>query len=145
MSVIPIFTLSLFVPQLAGALWKMDDEWRVSLLHHTNVLNPNFIQDVLTTFSLVSQSLRTGEPIHTVLPQNILERLVYHYTPVYLSAINSGGGKNAGEGVNPPRGGIRQIDSSVFKSLDYMYYSAAIVAVFQILEVRAFSLVTIGE
>lgn len=137
MGVIPIFTFASPASQLAGALWKMDDEWRVSLLHHTNVLNPNFIQDVLTTFSLVSQSLRTGEPIHTVLPQNILERLVYHYTPVYLSAIHSGG-KNAGEGVNPPRGGIRQIDSSVFKSLDYMYYSAAIVAVFQILEVRFF-------
>lgn len=114
----------------------MDDEFRISLLHHTKVLNPNFIQDVLTTFSLVSQSLRTGEPVHTVLPHNLLERLVYHYTPVYLSAVGPGGGKNNGEGGNQQGKRMTRVDSSVFKSLDYMFYSAAIVAVFQILEVR---------
>lgn len=81
--------------------------------------------------------------MHTVLPQNLLERLVYHYTPVYLSAVRprgDGEGEKEKENARGRTGvrGVGQVDLTVFKSLDYMFYSAAIVAVFQILEVRRF-------
>lgn len=32
----------------------------------------------MSTFTLVSQSLRTGEPIHQVIPTSLLDRLLYH-------------------------------------------------------------------
>jgi hypothetical protein len=30
--------------QLGGALWKLDTKWRLSLLHHTRVVDPNFVR-----------------------------------------------------------------------------------------------------
>ncbi|KAI0299989.1 hypothetical protein B0F90DRAFT_1668483 [Multifurca ochricompacta] len=65
--------------QLGGALWKLDTKWRLSLLDHTKVVDPNFIADIVSVFSSVSQSLRTGESMHTVLPQTLLDRLLLHH------------------------------------------------------------------
>ncbi|KAK0471132.1 hypothetical protein IW261DRAFT_1513189 [Armillaria novae-zelandiae] len=98
--------------QLGGALMQLDDAWRVTFLHHTGVLNPNFISDVMGLFSLVSQSLRTAEPMHQVLPETLLEKLFYHQSN-YASQ-----------------------DSLTLEnatSLDYMYYAAGVVAVYQLL------------
>ncbi|KAK0186249.1 hypothetical protein F5146DRAFT_1065188 [Armillaria mellea] len=98
--------------QLGGALAQLDDAWRVTFLHHTGVLNPNFISDVMGLFSLVSQSLRTAEPMHQVLPETLLEKLFYHQS------------NYAGQ------------DSLTLEnatSLDYMYYAAGVVAVYQLL------------
>ncbi|KAA1472661.1 hypothetical protein DENSPDRAFT_872334 [Dentipellis sp. KUC8613] len=103
---------------LGSALWKLDSGWRQSFLHHTKVVNPNFIMDVLAMFSLVSQSLRNGEPMHTVLPQNLLDRLFYHHSPVYLRP-------------DPDTMGV--IDTADMESLEHMYYSTAVIAVFQLM------------
>ena len=32
----------------------------------------------MTTFALVSQSLRTAEPLHQILPTSLLDRLLHH-------------------------------------------------------------------
>ncbi|EJD03603.1 uncharacterized protein FOMMEDRAFT_133035 [Fomitiporia mediterranea MF3/22] len=66
--------------QLFSALQHLDPVWRASLNRRTMVLNPNFITDVMSTFALVSQSLRNGEPIHQILPTSLLDRLLYHHT-----------------------------------------------------------------
>ncbi|KAK0493580.1 hypothetical protein EDD18DRAFT_1405386, partial [Armillaria luteobubalina] len=100
------------IEMLGGALMQLDDAWRVTFLHHTGVLNPNFISDVMGLFSLVSQSLRTAEPMHQVLPETLLEKLFYHQSN-YASQ-----------------------DSLTLEnatSLDYMYYAAGVVAVYQLL------------
>ncbi|CAE6431790.1 unnamed protein product [Rhizoctonia solani] len=64
--------------QLAGALSVLSPKWRHRLLHKTSFLNPNLISDVMAIFGIISMSLETGNPIHDVLPSNLLDRSVYH-------------------------------------------------------------------
>ncbi|KAF7369614.1 hypothetical protein MVEN_00292200 [Mycena venus] len=64
--------------QLGSSLGHLEKEWQPPYLHSSKVLNPNFIADVMAVFSLISQSLRTGEPMHQVIPTNLLDRLFYH-------------------------------------------------------------------
>lgn len=103
--------------QLAGALVYLDDEWRSGFLHHTKVVNPNFISDVLSVFSLVAQSLRTGEPMHIVLPQSLLDRLLYHDMVVQATTRT--------EGIDH----LHEL-----RSLDYLFYTSAVIGVLQIIE-----------
>jgi len=103
--------------QLAGALAYLDDEWRSGFLLHTKVVNPNFISDVLSVFSLVAQSLRTGEPMHIVLPQSLLDRLLYHDMVV--------------QGTLQTRG-IDHVHE--LRSLDYLFYASAVIGVLQVIE-----------
>ena len=37
------------------------------------------IAEVMSVFTAVSQSLRSGEPIHQILPASLLDRLLYHH------------------------------------------------------------------
>ncbi|KAJ7269166.1 hypothetical protein C8J57DRAFT_1609376 [Mycena rebaudengoi] len=76
-----------------------------------------WIADVTAIFTLVSQSLRTGEPMSQVLPHSILERLVYHYGRTLVSAVIIGHG----------------IDVQQIKSLSYTCYASAVVVVYQLL------------
>ncbi|KAI9441300.1 hypothetical protein H4582DRAFT_1367483 [Lactarius indigo] len=104
---------------LASALAELDDEWRSGFLRHTKVINPNFISDVLSVFSLVAQSLRTGEPMHSVLPQNLLDRLLYHDAAAYSNT------PVMGHGINH----IREL-----RSLNYLFFATAVIAVLQLTE-----------
>ncbi|KAF7348773.1 hypothetical protein MVEN_01396800 [Mycena venus] len=70
--------------QLAGALSHLENDWRNTFVHSSKVLNPNFISDVMAAFSLVSQSLRTGEPLHYVLPANKQEDIEAIKSPGYM-------------------------------------------------------------
>jgi len=108
--------------QLGGALWKLDTKWRLSLLHHTVVVDPNFISDIVSVFSSVSHSLRTGEPMHTVLPQTLLDRLVLHHQIGAVAATEYEGHGN------------RVIGPDETQSLDHMFYTSAVVAVYQLME-----------
>ncbi|KAJ7265292.1 hypothetical protein C8J57DRAFT_1511852 [Mycena rebaudengoi] len=76
----------------------------------------------MAIFTLVSQSLRTGEPMSQVLPHSILERLVYHYGRTLVSAVIIGHG----------------IDVQQIKSLSYTCYASAVVVVYQLLVVGPF-------
>ena len=142
-SVWELRTLVNFRKKLASALAELDDEWRTDFLHHTKVLNPNFVRisladsplctpingvdfafqisDVLSVFSLVAQSLRTGEPMHAVLPQNLLDRLLYHDVAAY--------GTPSGTSLDH----IREL-----RSPNYLFYATSVISVFQIAEVRGF-------
>jgi len=104
---------------LAGALAELDDEWRTSFLGHTKVINPNFISDVLSVFSLVAQSLRTGEPMHSVLPQSLLDRLLYHDTAVHSNAPIT----------EQCIDHVREL-----RSLNYLFFATAVIAVLQFIE-----------
>jgi hypothetical protein len=104
--------------QLGSALGHLADDWRINFLHATKVLNPNFIADVMSIFSLVSQSLRTGEPMHQVLPSTLLERLFYHHPRNHGSTLN------------------QEVMMTItdMQSLDYMYYATGLCAVYQLLQ-----------
>ncbi|KAH9042560.1 hypothetical protein EDB85DRAFT_1915639 [Lactarius pseudohatsudake] len=105
--------------QLASALAELDDEWRSGFLRHTKVINPNFISDVLSVFSLVAQSLRIGEPMHSVLPQSLLDRLLYHDAAAYSNT------PAMEHGIDH----IREL-----RSLNYLFFATAVIAVLQLTE-----------
>ncbi|KAF5353705.1 hypothetical protein D9758_008696 [Tetrapyrgos nigripes] len=112
--------------QLGGALTHMDDEWRVQFLHSTRALNPNFITDVMAVFSLISQSLRTAEPLHAVLPQSLVGRLMYHsHSHHHMHA------RSHSEGTDSKHSSV-SLDHVA--SIDYMFYAAGVVAMFQLLQ-----------
>ncbi|KAJ7132494.1 hypothetical protein C8R44DRAFT_978049 [Mycena epipterygia] len=106
--------------QLGSSLGHLENEWRIATLHKSKVLNPNFIGDVMAVFSLISQSLRTGEPMHQVLPASLLDRLFYHDARTHFP-------------INPLENGLQMVDVEAIKSVDYMYYASSIVAVYQLL------------
>ncbi len=78
--------------------------------------------DVLSTFTLVSQSLRTGEPMHQILPSTLLDRLLYHKTKRNTRADKLINQTSTADRV---------------RSIDFMYYSAGICAVSQIIWVSS--------
>ncbi|KAF8273497.1 hypothetical protein EI94DRAFT_1826225 [Lactarius quietus] len=110
---------------LASALAELDDEWRTSFLRHTKVINPNFISDVLSVFSLVAQSLRTGEPMHSVLPQSLLDRLLYHDAATYSDATVDSNSPVIEHGIDHKR---------ELRSLNYLFLATAVIAVLQLIE-----------
>ncbi|KAF7972398.1 hypothetical protein HWV62_18046 [Athelia sp. TMB] len=98
--------------QVGSALGHLEDGWRITFLHSTNVLHPNFISDVMSMFGLVSQSLRTAEPMHQVLPQTLVERLFYHRHTSYLA---------------PGSEKKDIVDIEEMESIDYMFYCSGLV------------------
>jgi hypothetical protein len=110
-------------------------------LHHGKVVNPNFVRtsfgglipsscttlmsfqisDVLSVFSLVAMSLRIGEPMHTVLPQSLLDRLLYHDVAAYST----------------PTPMTADVDHRrELRSLNYLFHATAVIGVLHITEVR---------
>ncbi|KAL5483606.1 hypothetical protein ACEPAI_8838 [Sanghuangporus weigelae] len=66
--------------QLACALSHLEPGWRASLIRDTLVLNPDFMTEVMSVFTVISQALRTGEPLHQIMPSSLLDRLLYHHS-----------------------------------------------------------------
>lgn len=83
----------------------------------------------MTAFSLISQSLRTGEPLHQVLPQSLVGRLLYHHYNHHNLHEASPDRAHGGDGITV----------ETLSSLDYMFYATGIVAVFLVLKVKKFS------
>ncbi|KAJ6565829.1 hypothetical protein DFH09DRAFT_1472533 [Mycena vulgaris] len=108
--------------QLDNALGYLESEWRVGFVHSSKVLNPNFISDVMASFTLISQALRTGEPLHQVLPHNLLDRLIYHHRrAIPSSAVESGTDLRM------------ELTIDTLKSPSYMHYASAMIAMYQLL------------
>ncbi|TBU59289.1 hypothetical protein BD310DRAFT_976680 [Dichomitus squalens] len=105
---------------MAGGLSNMDSALRKTALPHTLVLNPHFISDVISMFFMVSQSLRTGEPLHEAQYKNLADRLHYH-------SSNSVLGVTEGSQHAQGRKALRQS----ITSYEYMFYATAVVAVLQ--------------
>ncbi|KAK7002342.1 hypothetical protein R3P38DRAFT_2729656 [Favolaschia claudopus] len=110
--------------QLATSLSHLESTRQAPYLRTSNVLNPNFIADVMAVFSLISHSLRTGEPMHQVTPTNLLDRLLYHDSHGHVRPLNSP--------TNQP-GSTAQDMIEAMKSSSYMYYASSIVGVYQLL------------
>jgi len=82
------------------------------------------ISDVLSVFSLVAMSLRIGEPMHTVLPQSLLDRLLYHDVAAYST----------------PTPMTADVDHRrELRSLNYLFHATAVIDVLHITEVRVVS------
>ncbi|TFK82815.1 hypothetical protein K466DRAFT_666286 [Polyporus arcularius HHB13444] len=105
---------------MAGALVNMDPDLRKTTLPHTFVLNPHFISDVVSMFFVLSQSLRTGEPLHAAQCKNLADRLQYHSGYAFVS--NSGA-------VSASHSNSRKALRQSIGSYEYMFYATAVVAV----------------
>ncbi|KAI0360638.1 hypothetical protein OH77DRAFT_1418621 [Trametes cingulata] len=106
---------------LGGALANLEPDLRRSTLPHTHVLNPHFISDIMSMFFLVSQSLRTGEPLHQAQYKNLADRLHYHR------------GNAAAAAASNPSGAETRLRQSL-TSYEYMFYATAVVAVLQMVQ-----------
>ena len=81
----------------------------------------------MATFSIVSQALRTGEPLPEAFHQNLLDRLHYH--------------SRAAAFAQPSDGQPYETQKAHLESItqyEYIFYACAIAAVFQIIQVSLF-------
>jgi hypothetical protein len=70
----------------------------------------------------VSQSLHTGIPIHNVLPETLLDRLLLHHQLAFTET--------------PDIDGHDDIGPDEMQSLEHMFYASAVIAVYQLIRVR---------
>ena len=80
----------------------------------------------MATFSIVSQALRTGEPIPQAFNTNLFERLHYHGDVGHYSYV-------AKDDVTHDDVHRRHLDS--IKKYEFLFYATAISSVFQLLDV----------
>ena len=81
----------------------------------------------MATFSIVSQALRTGEPVPQAFDQNLFDRLHYHGNVGHHTLAHDDAAHDALH---------RQQAESVTR-YEYMFYATAISAVFLMLDVSA--------
>lgn len=86
----------------------------------------------MATFSLVSQALRTSEPLPQAFNQNLLDRLLYHG-----QVLRNASGTAALAHDDAHRAHL----DFVFK-YEYIFYASAVSAVFQLLEVGTYQRTT---
>jgi hypothetical protein len=79
----------------------------------------------MATFSLISQALRTGEPLPQTFHQNLLDRLQYHGRALYGSIGSD----------HPMREAAHKTHLESIAELEYVYYACAVAAVYQVLDV----------
>jgi hypothetical protein len=76
---------------------------------------------VVSVFTSLSQSLQTGTPIHTLFPETLLDRLLHHQTVV---------------STTPDIDGRSEIGPDEMQSLNHMFYTSAVIAVYELVRVR---------
>jgi len=62
---------------LTSSFTKLDTKWCSILVHRTPFFNPNFLSDIFTTLSILSDSLLTGRPLPACFPK-LRDRVIYH-------------------------------------------------------------------
>ncbi|THH31626.1 hypothetical protein EUX98_g2549 [Antrodiella citrinella] len=113
---------------LGGALAQLDQHKRVLFLHHTRTVNPSFIADMVASFSIIAQALRSGEPLSATFHQNLLDRLFYH------SVMHTTTSKVLQEGPSTASATGTEDPYESVTSYEFMFYASAVVAVFQLIE-----------
>lgn len=77
----------------------------------------------MSIFALVSQSLRTGQPLHEIYPTALFERMLYHHGQTTAST------KDVDIESNEKR--LERLQSP-----EFMYYATCIAAMSQLVTVR---------
>lgn len=68
--------LSYLLSDLLSVVNQLDPSWARAFLKRTRLLDPDFQGDVLAVISLISTSLRTGNPLPQVTPCPLLDRFM---------------------------------------------------------------------
>ncbi|GAA5882877.1 hypothetical protein JCM16303_006623 [Sporobolomyces ruberrimus] len=113
---------------LCGVISSLDDKWTAALLHRSQLSNPYFLQDLFTTFQLLSSALYHGSPLPMVY-NPLLERFL---NP---PEVHEAGRPYAYEvvlGDDEIEGLPHHVTLDVICSIEYMKFSTGCSAVYAI-------------
>ncbi|GAA5893885.1 hypothetical protein JCM5296_004627 [Sporobolomyces johnsonii] len=113
--------LDLFT-QLTGVICALDAKWTKALLHRSQLSNPHFLQDLLTTFHLLSAALDHGTPLPMVY-NPLLERFL---KPPEVQNAGHGYGYDVTVGDIDIEGLPQHVTLDVICSLEYLRFSCGI-------------------
>ncbi|GAA6035596.1 hypothetical protein JCM8097_004920 [Rhodosporidiobolus ruineniae] len=108
--------------QLAGVISKLDQRWTRALLHRTQLANPRFLQDLMSTLQLVSSALDHGTPLPFVY-NPLLERFLKSPEAV---AAGHAYGYDVVLGDDEIEGLPQHVDLKTICSLDYLRFSSGV-------------------
>lgn len=77
---------------------------------------------MVSVFTSLSQALHTGTPIHTLFPETLLDRLLLHHQ----TDISRTPEIDYSSGIGPDE----------MQSIDHMFYASAVIAVYELVQVR---------
>ncbi|WRT64249.1 uncharacterized protein IL334_001180 [Kwoniella shivajii] len=80
---------------LSNSYSRMDVRWCRRLASRSELMHPAFIADCISLFSILEQSLRTGQPLPPMIP--IFERLAIHRCAMGAIALNKSNGADEGK------------------------------------------------
>ncbi|GAA5958870.1 hypothetical protein JCM10213_009045 [Rhodosporidiobolus nylandii] len=108
--------------QLAGVISRLDAKWTKALLHRTQLSNPRFLQEMLTTISMISSSLDNATPLPYVYTP-LLERFLK--SPEAIAAGHTYG-YDISIGGEDIEGLPQHVNLETICSLDYLRFSAGV-------------------
>ncbi|CEQ41511.1 SPOSA6832_03240 [Sporobolomyces salmonicolor] len=123
--------------QLTSVICALDAKWTKALLHRSQLSNPHFLQDLLTTFHLLSAALDHGMPLPMIY-NPLLERFL---KPPEVQHAGHGYGYDVTIGDIDIEGLPQHVTLDVICSLEYLRFSCGISQCYAIINFVAKSLV----
>ncbi|GAA5921957.1 hypothetical protein JCM1841_005015 [Sporobolomyces salmonicolor] len=108
--------------QLTSVICALDAKWTKALLHRSQLSNPHFLQDLLTTFHLLSAALDHGMPLPMIY-NPLLERFL---KPPEVQHAGHGYGYDVTIGDIDIEGLPQHVTLDVICSLEYLRFSCGI-------------------
>ncbi|GAA5833075.1 hypothetical protein JCM11251_006506 [Rhodosporidiobolus azoricus] len=109
--------------QFAGVISRLDAKWTKALLHRTQLSNPRFLQELLSTIQLVSLALDHGQALPFIY-NPLLERFI---RPAEVVAAGHSYGYDITVGDDFELEGLPQhVDLKTICSLEYLRFSAGV-------------------
>ncbi|GAA5957141.1 hypothetical protein JCM21900_003109 [Sporobolomyces salmonicolor] len=108
--------------QLTSVICALDAKWTKALLHRSQLSNPHFLQDLLTTFHLLSAALDHGTPLPMIY-NPLLERFL---KPPEVQHAGHGYGYDVTIGDIDIEGLPQHVTLDVICSLEYLRFSCGI-------------------
>ncbi|GAA5954631.1 hypothetical protein JCM3765_003834 [Sporobolomyces pararoseus] len=114
--------------ELCAVVASLDDKWTAALLHRSQLTNPYFLQDLFTTFQLLSAALFHGSPLPMVY-NPLLERFL---NPPEVHEAGRPYAYDLTLGDDDIEGLPHHVTLDVICSLEYMRFSTGVSSVYAI-------------
>ncbi|KAH8091403.1 hypothetical protein BXZ70DRAFT_909843 [Cristinia sonorae] len=115
--------IAFLLSHLMSIIQKLEPAWTRAFLKRTRLLDSDFQGDILAVISLISTSLRTGQPLPQITPCPLLDRFMVHTHG--LNVIR----QEADDDYGLPR--TMTIDT--LENEQYMYFSVGVTTAFGII------------
>ncbi|GAA5961874.1 hypothetical protein JCM8115_001452 [Rhodotorula mucilaginosa] len=117
--------------QLAMVISKLDQRWTKALLHRSQLANPRFLQDLLSSLQLISLALDRGTPLPYIY-NPLLERFLR--SPEAIASGHANGyGYEIQLGDDDVEDLPRHVDFRTICSLEYLRFSSGVSHVYAII------------